>query len=60
VKGDEMTTVTVYELRYSMNGCAAESGPSIATLWVKPKKIPSDCVVVAVDVDEDIAFEIAE
>lgn len=55
-----MTTVTVYELRYSMNGCAAESGPSIATLWVKPKKIPSDCVVVAVDVDEDIAFEIAE
>ena len=52
--------ITVYELRYSQNGCAAEDGPAIATLWSRPATIPSDCVVVAVDVDEDIAFEIAE
>ena len=55
-------TVTVYDLRYSQNGCDAADGPSLVTLLAEPRPadVPSDCVVVPMDVSEDLAFEIAE
>ena len=52
----------VYELRYSQNGSDAADGPSIATLWDHPipAHVPSDCVVVEIDMDEGTALEVAE
>ena len=54
--------VTVYDLRYSQNGCDAEFGPSIATLWdcPNPSQVPSDCAVVPIEISEELAFDIAE
>ena len=53
---------TVYEIRYSQNGNDAEFGPALATLWDRPAppRIPSDCVVVAVDIGDDLAERICE
>ncbi len=60
-----MEYVTVYDLCYSQNNGRNDAGPSIGTLWDRRRAEAiaarsSDLTVVARDIPESLALEIAE